>query len=383
MAKKRKGRRFAYTWENGRRTTGEKRTHRMALTLLLAGLIFCFMLITIGLAALTSYLLMRVGVVLIEDSADLTVKRIILLLSLNSLILGAIIVMVASKFPLIPINKIVNQMNRLADGDFSVRLNFSGPLAKHPTIREIIDNFNKMAKELESTELLRGDFINNFSHEFKTPIVSIAGFAKLLKRGQLSDEQRTEYAAVIEEESRRLAAMATNVLNLTRFENQTILTDIAPFNLSEQLRSSILSLEDKWSKKGIEWEVALEEYTLYGNRDMLRQVWLNLLDNAIKFSPPQGAVSVGITVYPDACTVTVRNRAPDIPPETRRKLFNKFYQGDESHTQEGNGIGLALVKQVVHLHGGEVTVESADGVVTFAVTLPNQPEGERAGEERV
>jgi len=234
-----------------------------------------------------------------------------------------------------------------------------------------------MAQELENTEMLRSDFINNFSHEFKTPIVSIAGFAKLLRRGNLTDVQREEYLQIIEEESLRLSAMATNVLNLTKYENQTILTEIAQYNLSEQLRSCILELETKWSKKRIDFSLDFAEYDIAANREMLRQVWINLIDNAIKFSDP--GQMVHITIHPGGGTyeVAVTNFGPDIPPEQRERIFNKFYQADESHAGEGNGIGLALVKWITRLHGGSVAVECEDGATTFTVTLPQKQESQQ------
>jgi signal transduction histidine kinase len=261
-------------------------------------------------------------------------------------------------------------MNRLASGDFRARLEIDSPLAKHPAFKEVTDSFNKMAQELESTEMLRSDFINNFSHEFKTPIVSIVGFAKLLKRGNLTEEERAEYIDIIEEESMHLSGMATNVLNLTKFENQTILTDVTEFNLSEQLRNSILSLEGKWEKKNIDFNLNFGEHKISGNKDMLKHVWLNLLDNAIKFSPEGGTIEVNVEDQGGTYAVSILNCGMEIPPEQQSKIFKKFYQADESHASEGNGIGLALVKNVTDLHGGTVSVHSESGTTTFKVELP-------------
>ena len=153
-------------------------------------------------------------------------------------------------------------MNRLAAGDFKARLQFGSILSSHPAFREISTSFNTMAEELENTELLRNDFINHFSHEFKTPIVSITGFAKLLAKGNLPEEQKALYLKSIEEESVRLAELATNVLNLTKVENQTILTEVSPFNLSEQVRAAVLLLENKWTEKNIDLQLDFDEYTL-------------------------------------------------------------------------------------------------------------------------
>lgn len=348
----------------------EERKHRLALTLLVAGIIFVFMFITTLVTTIVGYVMVKTGVVSIVDKDAFSPTKMIALMSVNSLVTGAIVSAIASKFPLKPVNKIVNQMNRLASGDFKARLEFGKPLNRHPTAIEVSDSFNKMAQELENTEMLCGDFINNFSHEFKTPIVSIAGFAKLLKRGNLTEEQKSEYIDIIEEESMRLAAMATNVLNLTKYENQTILTDITTFNLSEQLRSSILALEGKWSKKNIDFSLDLGEYMIQGNKDMLKHVWLNLIDNAVKFSYEGGKVEISIADRGEDYCVSVLNYGSEITPEQKKRIFNKFYQADESHASEGNGIGLALVKGVTELHGGSVNAECENKTTVFSVILP-------------
>lgn len=263
-------------------------------------------------------------------------------------------------------------MNRLASGDFKARLSIWKPLKNHPTFAEITDSFNTMAQELENTQMLRSDFINNFSHEFKTPIVSIAGFAKLIRKGNLTDEQKEEYLAIIEEESLRLSAMATNVLALTNIENQTILTDVSTYNLSEQLRSCVLLLEEYWSRRNLSLELEFDEYEISANEELLRQVWINLLDNAIKFSPPTGEVILQITQKESILRVRVTNFGSEIPEDKMDKIWGKFYQADESHASQGNGIGLAIVKYIVELHKGEVSVKSQNGMTTFTVELPKE-----------
>ena len=227
-----------------------------------------------------------------------------------------------------------------------------------------------MAEELENTEMLRGDFINNFSHEFKTPIVSIAGLAKLVNKGDLDEEQRSQYLNTIESESLRLADMATNVLNLKKVENQTILSEITEYNLSEQIRSCVLLLENKWTQKDIGLSLDFDEINIEGNEELLKQIWINLTDNAIKFSPKGGTVTIEIEEDSEYTTVRVKNTGSEISEADRRKIWNKFYQADKSHTTEGNGIGLAIVKRIVDLHGGEVGVESGNGEVCFYVVLP-------------
>jgi signal transduction histidine kinase len=289
------------------------------------------------------------------------------------MVIGTVLASTMGMLPLKPVNKIINTLNRLAGGDYRARLNFNGPLGRNRTIREITDSFNAMAAELENTEMLRSDFINNFSHEFKTPIVSIAGFAKLLKRGNLSEEERLEYLDIIERESLRLSDMATNVLNMTKVENRRILTDVTTFNLSEQLRNCVLLLEEKWTKKDLNWDIDLDEHMISGNEELLREVWVNLLDNAIKFSPAGETVTITVQEEQEQTQVSVTNRGSEIDPARMDRIFQKFYQGDPSHTAEGNGIGLAIVKRVTELHGGSVRAASRDGSTCFTVTLPNSP----------
>lgn len=349
----------------------EEKKKRVGLTLLLALLVFLIEILAIIIAVGLIILLMQTGIIEEFSEDMLSPSDALLLMSVISLIVGIILSGFASKLYLQPVNRFIDQINRLAAGDFKARIQFGKPIAAHATFQEIETSFNKMAKELESTEMLRSDFINNFSHEFKTPIVSITGFAKLLKRGNLSPEQQREYLDIIEMESLRLAAMATNVLDMTKVENQTILTDVAQFNLSEQLRSCILMLmEGKWKTKEIDFSVEFDEHMIIGDQELLQHVWINLLDNAIKFSPEHGTVVVMIREQQNTLEVTVSNQGPKIPKEKLGRIFDKFYQGDESHSTAGNGIGLALVKQIVQLHEGKVSVVSENDVTAFTVTLP-------------
>jgi len=347
----------------------KERASRTSLTLVLAVFVFAILLTAIGLTMLALYILALTGVI-VDVDGSLQMGTVFLLMTVISLVIGALLAFFSSRIPLRPINNLINKMNRLAAGDFRARLEFGSALNTHPAFREISTSFNTMAQELECTEMLRNDFINNFSHEFKTPIVSIRGFAKLLSRDDLTEAQRAQYVRAIEEESVRLSSMATNVLNLTKVENQTILTDTAVYNLSEQVRSAILLLEGKWSDKDIDLQLDFDEYTIEANEELVKQVWINLIDNAVKFTPRGGTVVIGITGDEKRLTVTVSNTGPDIPAEKIGKIFGKFYQADESHAGEGNGIGLAIVKRVVQLHRGEVTVKSENGTTTFAVTLP-------------
>lgn len=287
-----------------------------------------------------------------------------------SVLVGAALTVFASWLLMKPIKLLVSKMNLLADGNFTTRIDFGAPLGRSAAVQELITSFNALATELESTEMLRSDFVNNFSHEFKTPIVSISGFAKLLRRGNVTESQREEYLAAIEEESLRLAAMANNVLELTKVENQTILSEVEEYNLSEQVRSCILLLAPKWEKKELDFCLEFGEHMVTASEELLKHVWLNLLDNAVKFSPAGGTVEVRMGQTAETVSVSVLNRGPEIPKEEQTRIFRKFYQADKSHAAEGNGVGLAVVKQVVDLHRGTVKVKSENGVTVFTVTLP-------------
>ncbi len=352
-----------------KKTSRRDRAGRRALNLLFTAVILCCFLITMLIVAVAGYLMVQHGV-LIAGPAKPDALRLLLYIALTSILLGAILSFIISRVPLRPVNQVITAMNRLASGDMKTRLEFGKWLSKHPTMRELKESFNKMADELEKTEVLRSDFINNFSHEFKTPIVSIAGFAALLKRGNLTEDQKLEYIDVIEEESLRLSAMATNVLNLTKVENQNILRDVSEFNLSEQIRSCVLLLESKWTKKSLDLELDFEEYTVKGNEELLRQAWINLIDNAVKFSPEYGEIRIGIVQEDSFLRVSVANTGSMIPSDRQQRIFQKFYQADESHATEGNGIGLAIVKKVADLHGGQVWVDSGEDKTVFTVFLP-------------
>ncbi len=344
---------------------------RLALTVLFSVVIFIFIFVTSIIVG--GVMLYMVKHNLLTPGEVRTRPEIIIFhMIVWSAGLGLVLSVVLSRVSLFPINKVIDAMNSLANGNFRTRLEFHTQLRRHPTIVEVTDSFNHMAEELEKTEMLRSDFVNNFSHEFKTPIVSIAGFADLLLEADLTEDERQEYIRIISEESHRLSDMATNVLNLTKIENQTILTDVTSFNLSEQIRNCILLLENKWEEKELNLDVDFGEYEYSGNCEMLKQVWVNLIDNAVKFSDRGGELKISITEMPDNLVISVSNTGSEIPRESLERIFNKFYQADESHAIQGNGIGLSIVKAIVDLHNGEVIPSSGGGKTVFTVVLPRQ-----------
>ncbi|MBQ8835483.1 MAG: HAMP domain-containing histidine kinase [Oscillospiraceae bacterium] len=348
----------------------KKKTTAWGMLFLFAAVVFIALWAHMAIAASALFVLNQLGIITLPAAVVEDVRSLIFIVATISVPIGVLVAFLFSKVPLKPIRELITSMDALASGDFHTRVSVGPIMKKYPAFVEVSESFNKMAEHLESTEMLRSDFINNLSHEFKTPIVSIAGFAKLLRRGNLTPEQQQEYLAIIEEESLRLSYMATNVLNLTKVENQTILTDVSEYNLSEQLRSCILLLENKWSKKDLEFNLRLDEHRIHANEELMKQVWINLIENAVKFSPQEGLIEVSITEMNRAVCVTIHNTGDPIPTDRQAKIWNKFYQADESHATEGNGVGLAIVKRIVELHGGKTAVKSTKTGTTFTVTLP-------------
>ncbi len=260
-----------------------------------------------------------------------------------------------------PIRKIMAAMGRLAKGEFSVRIDMSNEAYCPREIREFAESFNKAAEELSGTEILRKDFINNFSHEFKTPIVSISGFADLLLDVDLTPEDQKEYLTIIRDESKRLAELSTNILTLNRIESQAILRDTENIRLGEQIRQSVLLTEQKWRDKNLDFEADIEDVEYLGNEALLKEVWLNILDNAAKFSPEGEVVSVTLHKKGGEIIAAVTDHGPGMDEKTKSHIFEQFYQGDTSHRSQGNGLGLAMVRKIVELHGGKVSVDSSPG----------------------
>lgn len=346
---------------------GKKKSFTPSLTIVLTLVVLAVLIVSLGFSSALTFILIETGVLEEEFGQDSS-SYIVLFMVVASVFLGALASFFGSKIILRPMRRIIRNMDELASGNFSVRMEVSDSRIR--AFKALSLKFNTLADELQNTEMLRSDFINNFSHELKTPIVSIAGLAKILKKGNLSDEDREQYLSAIEEESVRLSHMATSVLNLTKIENQAILTDVTVYNISEQMRSSILLLEDKWAQKELDLSLDFDEITIEANEELIKQVLINLLDNAIKFSPVKGCVSVNITESDGIIVLSVTNEGEPISKENEKKIFNKFYQADESHSSEGYGVGLAIVKKIISLHNGEIELVCENGSITFTFALP-------------
>ena len=347
---------------------------RIELICIFTGITLSTFILSILIVSFAAYFIVRTGAFNIVDKGLPGSGRLITLIALMSILVNMIFIVLVEELTMKPVKRLIAGMKQLSSGDYTARMTVGKPFGNFSVMREVSESFNTMAEELQNTETLRSDFINNFSHEFKTPIVSISGFAKLLKNGELSDKEKKEYIDIIEEESMRLSYMATNVLSLTKVENQSILTDTSVFNLSEQIRSCVLLLEKKWEKKNLELYMDFDEYMICANEDNLKHIWINLIDNAIKFSPDYGILAIDIKQDQANLYVSISNTGEEIPIEMQDKIWRKFYQCEESHATDGNGIGLAIVKRVTELHNGTVNVQSDSNSTTFTVKLPKNQE---------
>ena len=277
-----------------------------------------------------------------------------------------------------PVRQIIRGAEKLMRGDFSARIEPIHGFVGEDGFDIIIDCFNRMAKELSGVETLRTDFIANVSHELKTPLAVMQNYGTMLQSPNLTEAQRTEYAKAITEQSRRLADLITNILKLNRLENQQIYPAAKRYNLGEQLAECLLNFESTWEKKNIDIETDLEEEVIVQSDDeLLSLVWNNLFSNALKFTESGGTVSVTLKAEGDFAAVRVSDTGCGISPEVGKHIFEKFYQGDTSHATQGNGLGLALVKRVVDIVGGDISVESEVGKgSTFTVKIRRAADGE-------
>lgn len=270
-----------------------------------------------------------------------------------------------------PIAKLRSAMREVADGDFKVEAKCESRIQD---VQDIYDSFNSMVRELSTTETLQTDFISDVSHEFKTPINAIEGYASLLE-GEPSPEEQRAYVEKILFNTRRLSALTGNILLLSKLSNQSILPQKTQFRLDEQIRQAIDALEQKWSEKELGFEVELAETPFFGYESLLPHVWTNLIGNAVKFSPKGGEIRIKMMRTEGAVVFTIEDDGPGIVPGDEEHIFTKFYQSESSHGMEGNGLGLALVRQIVEMSGGSVDVRNLEaGGCRFTVRLPLEQE---------
>lgn len=298
-------------------------------------------------------------------------RRGIFIFCLNTIIISFIFMKIASKKMLQPIQQLKEATKKVAAGDFSVKLESQ----REDEIGELTTNFNEMVKDLGSIECLQKEFIDNVSHEIKTPITSIQGFAQLLEDDKLTNEERKEYSNIIKEESNRLLNLSTNILKLSKLQNQNKITQKEQIDIAEQIRKAINLLEPKWNKKELIFNVSMEKKYFYGDEELIFQIWINLIDNAIKFSKQNGKIDITLEEKNDKLEIKIKDSGIGMDEEHRKRIFSRFYQIDKSHSEEGNGLGLAIVKRIIELSNGEIGVESQENIgTTVIVRLPVEKE---------
>lgn len=288
--------------------------------------------------------------------------------ALTILIVDGAVILFFGRRLLEPVREISRAAQKVAKGDFSVSLKTDCPIQE---LNDMSANFNTMVRELNSVETLRNDFVVNVSHEFKTPLSAISGYASLLLCPETPEPDRQEYARAIVESARQLSNLTGNILQLAKLENQSIPPATGAFSLDEQIRRVILLLEPQWAAKNLELDIDLDDAVSTGNEELLFQVWRNILENAVKFTPEGGKITVKLNKTETGAQVVVQDTGIGMDPSAAGHIFDKFYQCDTSHQTEGNGLGLALVKKILDLQGGSIQVQSVPGRGSvFLVNLP-------------
>lgn len=270
-----------------------------------------------------------------------------------------------------PAQRIIDASDRIMRGDFSYRIATGRQFEPKNEFDLIADRINEMAKALSSTETLRVDFVSNVSHEIKTPLAVMKNYAALLRSGNVTEAEREEYTRAIEDAATRLSTLVTNILRLNKLENQQLSPRLEKYDLAEQVCTCLLQFEEVWEKKNITVSVdSDDEVWVLGDSDMMELVWSNLISNALKFTHEGGEVAVSVHAVGEYAVFGVRDTGEGMSKETGAHIFDKFYQGDTSHSRGGNGLGLALVKRVIDITGSSVSVESELGVgSTFTVKM--------------
>lgn len=285
------------------------------------------------------------------------------------LALGTALIVVAAITVTKPIKQISNASKRVAEGDFSVQLTPKGS----GEIRELTENFNSMIRGLSADEYLHKEFVSNISHEFNTPITSLKGYAKLLKRDDLTSEQRNEYADIIIAESDRLSRLSADLLKLSELENKGISPEEKSFSLDEQIRSVIILLQQGWESKNIDMAIDLDETEFEGDESLLYQLWVNLVSNAVRYTKKDGKIKIALSNGETAVTVSVSDNGKGMTKEETDNVFRRFYKADRSRNSRGTGLGLAIAKKIAELHGGDISVSSEPGKgSTFIAILPKK-----------
>jgi len=293
----------------------------------------------------------------------------ILNFSTYSLIVGSLLILVAAMFLVRPIKKLTKATRRIAAGDFNVKLN----IKQKGELGTLALSFEEMMHDLQQLEQMRRDFVANVSHEVQSPLTSISGYALALKQVNITDNERSRYLDIIIAEANRMSKMSDSLLKLSLLESQSQQLGVVTHSLDEQIRRVIVALQPQWSASNIRFELHLRAVMLTADHDQLNQVWTNILGNSIKFSKDGGIINVSIKQDINNVTVRISDTGIGIALEDQKRIFERFFKADRSHSRkyDGSGMGLAIVKQIVSLHQGDIRVESEPGQgTTFIVTLP-------------
>jgi signal transduction histidine kinase len=268
------------------------------------------------------------------------------------------------------IKVILDGIRRISKGDFAVQLPVNH---RGDPFGEIVHSINDMAVELNQMEQMRQEFISNVSHEIQSPLTSISGFARVLHNEQLSQEERMHYLGIIEAESMRLAKLSENLLKLTSLESEHHPFEPAKYRLDKQLRALVLACEPLWLAKNIDIDIVMEDITIYADEDLLSQVWMNLINNSIKFTPQSGTIQINLTKHGEQAVIQISDTGIGISDEDQAHIFERFYKADKSRNRitVGSGLGLAIVKKIIDMHKGTISVESKIEVgTTQIIQLP-------------
>ncbi|MCP1134063.1 HAMP domain-containing histidine kinase [Paenibacillus polysaccharolyticus] len=290
----------------------------------------------------------------------------------SSLAAGSLIILIASMFLVRPIKKLTQATKRIAAGDFNVKLN----IKQSSELGTLARSFEDMMKDLQQLEQMRREFVANVSHEVQSPLTSISGYAQALKNVELPDQERGRYLDIIISEAKRMSKMSDNLLKLSMLESQSHQLQLATRDLDEQIRRVIVALQPQWSARDIRFELDLQKVQVIADHDQLNQVWTNILSNAIKFSENKGVIHVRMERDVRTVTAYITDEGIGIPLEDQKRVFERFFKADRSHSRkyDGSGMGLAIVKQIISLHKGDIAVESKMGQgTTFIVSLPISP----------
>jgi signal transduction histidine kinase len=290
----------------------------------------------------------------------------------SSLAAGSLIILIASMYLVRPIKTLTQATKRIAAGDFNVKLN----IKQSSELGTLARSFEDMMKDLQQLEQMRRDFVANVSHEVQSPLTSISGYAQALKKVELPDQERGRYLDIIISEAKRLSKMSDSLLKLSMLESQSHQLQLTTRDLDEQIRRVIVALQPQWSARNIRFELDLQKVQVKADHDQLNQVWTNIISNGIKFSEDNGLIHVRMERDIRNVTVRISDHGIGIPAEDQKRIFERFFKADRSHSRkyDGSGMGLAITKQIVSLHQGDIKVESkVDQGTTFIITLPNSP----------